>query len=489
MRWWSGFRRLVERVRGHRAGQPPRDDTIAVRRASRSPQLPRSSTAANPSATQFREATGEEIPLVVGLDFGTSCTKVVVRSPFLAGSRATAVRWRAGNAEVPYLLPTVLYETSTGFDLERSGAARIKHEELKIDLMDDPMSREKRARAAAYLGLALRAARQWLLDSQHEVYGRFRLRWSLNLGIPSAGYDDKLVKDAFRVVARTAWLLSLRAVPPTLREAADAFSHAERGMESLEHVDVVPEIAAAVVGYARSKHRREGLHVMVDVGASTIDICGFVLHPADGEDGDQYHLLTALVKRLGLHVLHLRRTRAVEDADERLSPVAAAAQSPVGAIPDAGRAYVGHPAQRLCGHLDRIDEAYTEDCRKAVMTVLMALKKLRDPLSPHWESGLPVFVGGGGGDFCLVVEALDRSHEWLVNNLVDVQGIDRRSLPALRTLSNSDIPEEMTGRLDVAYGLSFDSLDIGEVFPPHRIKDVPPMPVRPKRDTVGKEQV
>ena len=80
-------------------------------------------------------------------------------------------------------------------------------------------------------------------------------------------------------------------------------------MDSLEQVDVVPEIAAEVVGYARSKHRREGLHVMVDVGASTIDICGFVLHAADGEDGDQYHLLTALVKRLGLHELHRAHSR------------------------------------------------------------------------------------------------------------------------------------------------------------------------------------
>ena len=77
----------------------------------------------------------------------------------------------------------------------------------------------------------------------------------------------------------------------------------------------------------------------------------------------------------------------------------------------------------------------------------------------------------------------------MINNLVDTQGIQRMSLPALRTLSNSDIPEEMTGRLDVAYGLSFDSLDIGEIFPPHKIPDVPPMPVRPKCDAVGKEQV
>ena len=40
-------------------------------------------------------------------------------------------------------------------------------------------------------------------------------------------------------------------------------------------VEVFPEIAAPVVGYARLRRRREGLHVMVNVGPSTIDVCGF----------------------------------------------------------------------------------------------------------------------------------------------------------------------------------------------------------------------
>ena len=488
MSWWSRFRRLAEQVLHRRMGHPPRDDTVAVRAASRSPQQPRSSNAASPLATQFDGSTGEVTDLVVGLDFGTSCTKAVIRSPFASRSRTTAVRWRGGNADGSYLLPTVLYETGVGFELECSGVVRSTHDALKIDLMNNPGSRETRARAAAYLGLALQAARQWFFDSEHDVYERFRLRWALNLGIPSAGYDDGRVREAFCAVARAAWWLSLRSDRPTLNEAIGAFTDAESGRDSLEQVAVVPEIAAAVVGYARSKHRREGLHVMVDVGASTIDICGFILHPVDGEDGDQYHLLTALVERLGLHELHLRRTRAVKAAGGRLRSVVAAAPSPFGAIPDAGRSYVDDPARRLHGQLDKVDEGYAVECTNAIMTVLMALRTRRDPHSTNWESGLPVFVGGGGGRFKLVTDILSRSHARLVN-AVETRGIKRMGLPALPPLSNSDIPEEMAGRLDVAYGLSFDSLDIGEIHPPHRIADVPPMPVRPKGEAVGKEQV
>ena len=213
MSWWSRFRRLAEQVLHRRTGHPPRDDTVAVRAASRSPQQPRSSNAASPLATQFDGSTGEVTDLVVGLDFGTSCTKAVIRSPFAFRSRATAVRWRGATADGSYLLPTVLYERGVGFDLECSGVVRSTHDTLKIDLMNNPGSRETRARAAAYLGLALQAARQWFFDSEHDGYERFHLRWALNLGIPSAGYDDGRVREAFCAVARAAWRLSLRPDP------------------------------------------------------------------------------------------------------------------------------------------------------------------------------------------------------------------------------------------------------------------------------------
>lgn len=488
MTWWRRLWRLAERLRRRSAGKPPDDATVAAPPAPPPLEASRASGAADPSVTQFAGATGEVIDLVLGLDFGTSCTKAVVRSPFALRARAAAVRWPSGNAEGPYLLPTVLYETSSGYELKPRDATRETHTRLKVALMDDPGSRDARVRAAVYLGLALRSARRWFLDSQREAYGGARLRWALNLGIPSAGYDDERVREAFRAVAGAAWQLSLRQATPTFDEAACVLSEAEKETHSQEPINVVPEIAAEVAGYARSKHRREGLHVMFDVGASTIDICGFVLHSDEAQNGDRYSLLTALVEPLGLHELHSRRQSVVADANERLCPGAAATPSPMGAIPGAGRAYVDDPKQSLCGALDRVDRTYTSECKAAILTVLVALRQRRDPNAPLWKSGLPVFAGGGGGRFGLVKKALDASHRYLVENVVK-QGIKQRCLPELALSNSDDVPEEMVGRLDVAFGLSLDSFDIGEIVPPHRIKDVPALPMRPKRDAVGKEQV
>lgn len=440
------------------------------------------------SATQYLGAANETTDLVVGLDFGTSCTKIVIRSPLAFRSRATAVKW-AGPGGSSYLLPSVLHETDNGqFELEpREGGHFALHVDLKTCLMDDPDSRLARARAAAYLGLALRAARRWFLETQHDVFGRFRLRWTLNMGIPSAGYDDLRVRGVFTDVARAGWRLSVHSDRFTLDAAVGALSGVDGEVaeaRTLEHVDVIPEVVAEVVGYARSKHRREGLHVIMDVGASTVDICGFVLHSADGDD--RYELLTALVERLGLRELHLKRIRAVESAGKRavVSPV----PSPLEAIPPSGRSYVECPSIQLDEDLDNIDEKYRKDCKDALMRVLMGLRKRRDPNSQHWETGLPVFVAGGGGGFGLIVEAIDQSDVHL-RKAITARGGIRQAHLGVPDLSNDDIGPELVGRLDVAWGLSFDSFDIGEISPPHRIADVSAMSQRPKREIVGKDQV
>ena len=458
------------------------------------------STSVNAGATQFVESSGrttdlEAADLVVGLDFGTVCTKVVIRSPFAFGSRATAVEWPGGDPRWPYLLPTVLHEADGRFDLaEPKGGPRRAHTDLKVLLMEQPSSPVARARAAAYLGLALRAARRWFLDTQREVYGGFRLRWALNLGVPSAGYDDESVRGGFSAAGRAAWVLSLSPNPPTVEAARDALEVGAAETDSASRhvmpIDVIPEIAAEVVGYAGSKHRRDGLHVIIDVGGSTIDICGFVLHAAAGGDEDRYELLTAIVERLGLRELHLRRLGAVEGAGERLrSDLMGAAPSRFEPIPPAGRFYMEDPSERLRKDLDNIDEKYTEECTSAVMRVLMDLRKRRDPHSPNWESGLPVFVGGGGGRFGLVSEALRESGTRLRRFIVSAGGIRRIPLPVLGSLSNRSVPPEMAGRLDAAYGLSFESFEVGTISRPGEIEDVPARSEFAKPEIVGKEQV
>ena len=351
-------------------------------------------------------------------------------------------------------------------------AAGERVTDIKISLMDQSADERSRAVAAAYLGLALRGARRWFLDTQADIYGRYSLRWAISLGIPSAGYDDERVRSTFGIVARAAWELSLSAAAPTIDTAARACYDAEaRGAPDSEtHIDVVPAIVAEVVGYARSKLRHNGLHVVVDVGASTLDICGFNLYSPEGED--HYPLLTALVERLGLHELHLKRIAAIPAS----VPGARVPQlEPSRPIPDRGSYYVVEPSNALRRLLDAVDDRYVLACTNALMRVLMDLRKCRSPCADAWQTGVPLFLSGGGRNFEIIERATRCAHERLTK-YTKTLGIRPRALPKPETLANEDAPD---GRLDVAYGLSFDRFDIGEIHPPAEIPDVenPPRPM------------
>lgn len=451
---------------------------------------------ARESATQFgaERRTDDVIDLVMGFDFGTSCSKVVVRSGFAFRDRAVVVPWRGRDGASTYLLPTVLHEGGRGeLDLAPLENGDVPHTDIKIytdikiQLLDSPSDNDARARAAAYLGHALRIARQWLLDTQKEAWGRYRIRWTLHVGIPSAGYDDKEVRETFYKVARAAWRLSLRQELPKKATAIDALRGVDRESDEIPVIEVVPEIAAEVVGYAWSRRRRDGLHVIVDVGASTIDICGFILRKRDkDDDDDRYELLTALVERIGVHELHLRRLRAIAEAG-KVSSTAMTSPDPLGVIPDVGCDYVDHPAASLRERLNGIDADYDKECARALMSVLMALKKDRYPTWFRTASEpLPVFMAGGGRSFARIREAMKEANRRF-ETAVYTRGIDLKEIPSVETAN--ELPAAMAGRLDVAYGLSFDRLDIGVITPPGEIEDIPSLPRREPRQVISKDQV
>ena len=393
----------------------------------------------------------------------------------MARSRAVAIPWRRDGTQTGYLLPTVLYRNARGeLGLAANGDAAGEHfTDLKTALMDRPDDERARALAAAYLGVTLRTARRWLLSNQAGIYGQYFLRWALNLGIPSAGYDDEQVRATFGLVARAAWELSLESRAPTLETAVRACRDArgDGDPDADTPIDVVPEIVAEVVGYARSKFKKHGLHVVVDVGASTLDICGFNLHAPDGEDC--WELLTALVERLGLNELHLQRVAAIPAGVQRTH---APKLDPSRGIPVRGSDYLVEPSSVLRTSLDSVDDRYVLACTNALMRVLRDLKKgpKGDPLANAWKTGLPLFLAGGGRDFELVGRAMRCADERLTKHFKTV-GIRPRTLPKPETLVNEDAPD---GRLDVAYGLSFDRFDIGEIHRPAEIPDVDP-PTQP----------
>jgi hypothetical protein len=401
----------------------------------------------------------------------------------LPGSPAWAVPFGdLGHSSSRYLLPSRVRVGADGLFSLQGESDLPWATDLKVRLMKHNC--EDMASPVAFLALAIQEVRARFLESEGPKYRRFEIRWSLNLGIPSAGYDGLEIRRNFLRAARAAWWLSLNGskIAPSSTEAAVAHE-ASSAFDPGVSIEVIPEVVAQALGYARSHFRERGLHVMVDVGASTLDVCGFVLHERDGQD--RYELLTTTVDRLGTAELHSRRLLALRCANGGSNAAwqTADALVPLPLWPE------GYHGECTCSPPD-VDQSLQDQATRVVMRHLLDLRRRRDPNSPHWQTGLPLFLCGGGSGIAVFERAVSEA-DLRLRVATQTAGLRKRRLPRPEDLVNDDISDELFHRLSVAYGLSFVPWDIGQTSPPHAIDDI----VRPRgrRDIgdrfVSKDQV
>lgn len=438
----------------------------------------------------LREALDQPaLDIFLGLDFGTVATKAVVRLPYMPGSPVRAIDFgEHAHSDFAFLLPTLLRFDADGLaHLERTASPQSIRN-LKTRLMGisaglgagrfDSIDRDGMIPALAYLALAMREARTRYLKSEAATLRGRTLRWQVFMGIPSAGFDDAGVRAVFERVASAAWGLAESDQVITRASAAAALDHPP---QSRTIVEVVPEVLAQAAGYARSQSRRDGLHLLVDVGGSTFDVCSFVLHAQ--HDGDGYAMLLASVDHLGTQQLHRRRLDAL--ACEHKYREDLVNHEPLRPIPDHLDDY--HPACECVA--EDVDATFRSDCTKILMTHLVKLRRSRDIHARAWDNGVPVFLCGGGSRLRVYQHAVDDAHARLVAAM-RVRGLEPRTLPSPPVLEPRDLAADLFDRLSVAFGLSYGSYDFGSVESPSQIDDIPRPTRRELEESfIGKDAV
>jgi hypothetical protein len=155
---------------------------------------------------------GEEIFATIGLDFGTSTTKVMVRFPYEPGAPTVAIPAPAHCRSMgdPYLWQTVLWLSESGeFTAQPLENAYLLHT-LKQGVMGrnadalivlNPQSRirlTKTDAATGFLAFVFRYTRGWLFTYRSELFRKRRPVWFLNVGMPVANFDDAGSVSAYR---------------------------------------------------------------------------------------------------------------------------------------------------------------------------------------------------------------------------------------------------------------------------------------------------
>jgi len=448
-----------------------------------------------------------ECELVIGLDFGTSASKAVIQAPDLPGRPSFAVDFGLlSHKSRPFLLPTKLWMLPNRMCSLRFREGTQLINDIKLELFSKEGSLKSKygsiqqnlcpeETAAIYLALLLRYSRRWFLETKLDYVRDFeRLSWSLNLGVPSPCIEDNEENRRFRRVGKAAWMLStLEHRYITFEKASAELKHVEDSEywdtdeEYACDFEIIPEIAAGAVGYALSNLRREGLHVMVDTGASTVDVCSFILKAVEGSDN--YSLLIADVKQLGTTKLYDERIVTLKRAYEKHTEGLRDKHDPLVPIQDDIEPFLV-TREQFCTADDDAKAQFKKQFDYMLRRVIWQTRCRRAPDAPVWRRGrLPILLIGGGSKLEFYRSAVEELNDWLKQYTPnDGTALLPVPIPSSLTHSGSKLDDNLF--LTVAWGLSHRAMDVGNIIPADRIPDVEPPPRRDVHGRyVGKELV
>jgi len=333
--------------------------------------------------------------------------------------------------------------------------------------------------AAAYIGLVLIEVRNWFFRENYRDYKHIKINWELNIGLSSRSYDDRELYKSMKLAALAGWNLSLcKKKTVTLVDFKKAFQTAQRQIQSNlideskgelhpENVNPVPEIIAEVIGYAKSQMRHDGMYLLVDIGASTLDVSMFTLHQHDYEDN--YTILYAEVGQMGAFKLHQHRVNESKSIIERRLGDLICTCDGISPIPEAGK-YLS-PSEKEYKKFREREWNFFCQCSILIRKVIGETKKHKNPFGDEWAGGLPVFICGGGSKMDFYKKTVSYAEEGLKNSIYRVD-LEEKKLPKPDNLETVDILSHDYHRFAVSYGLSFSEVDIGRIVPQRKVTDI-----------------
>ena len=150
-----------------------------------------------PCRTQLVEDSQTEVYLVIGIDLGTSTTKVVIGDP--DNKRFYGVPFWLNDAN-PYLVLTSLKIDQDERISIASGDTSGAINDIKLRLMADG-GRPSCALVAGYLAQIVRYSICWFLEEFEDDYLDVKLYWTMALGLPADAARQDELEERFRLAA------------------------------------------------------------------------------------------------------------------------------------------------------------------------------------------------------------------------------------------------------------------------------------------------
>jgi hypothetical protein len=318
----------------------------------------------------------------------------------------------------------------------------------------------------------MKYARAWLYHHYSRLVTGNRLVWEVNLGAPTGTWaaGSTALRDKYEKLGLTAWRLSQDRHITIIRAkelwADTSPTTAGWGLDALA---VLPEFAAQVACYVRSPQRKDGLHLLVDVGAGTLDVACFRVMRDRTTTGDRFPVFASKVEQLGTHFLMRARASQADSANTWWKSTQR--------VPT--KKEYSEKAGVDLNVVSKADEAFAKMVSDIVAAVIFHTRFVMDRTAPEFAAAgyMPVFITGGGASVESYWTGIDRAFRRLrLQNRLRSIPVD--SIPTARF----SIDKEVCSRLSVAYGLTYDAELIGQLIPSSEIPPLPPLAVRDRLD-------
>lgn len=399
--------------------------------------------------------------ITIGIDFGTAFTKASVGMM----SKVFIVNWsgtKKGDDE--FVLPGLFSVLGNSrCVLGHAPTAKSIFKELKQPFLSNNPSELDIAKASVFLSLVIRYIRAWVYQHHASLVIDKRLVWSLNLGIPSRPYENQNLQHIYKNLALIAWRLSYQNKPITLKTALHSITDLTiTEKDHLESIEIIPEFVAQIASYIRSPQRQMDLHMIMDIGAGTVDLATFNVWEKNGED--VFPIFSSMVEPLGTHYLMRKRLDLIRTGkkpnnwDDFL---------PVISGPTFSKQF-GTRKSRV----DACDDEHANQVAVIIKNVLHETRLRRYPGSKKWESGIRLFFCGGGSSCDVFSSALAKAATF--NKI----SISKTLLPIPMNIEAKGLLSKDFHRVAVAYGLGLYAADLGKIIP---VKDVPDVSLAEQR--------
>ena len=266
-----------------------------------------SATAVSSNKTQRYLNSANGVELVMGIDFGTTNTKVVIQET--GSGKSWAIPFNDRNTD-QYLMPSTVFLTEGIYSLNGDSSHRIGN--LKLPLIEDSISDTHLVDVIAFLALVIRHARLWFLDNAATAFYDNDFEWFYKMGLPAENYDNRRLVATYESTLSNAVKLSLANITKIYSHDIDHILSSDIAHNISDYCDVHPEIQAQLGGYTKSDRwdSRRVKVMMVDIGGGTVDAS--IINVTRRDDEEQYSCLKTKVESLGVYILHQKRLEWLE---------------------------------------------------------------------------------------------------------------------------------------------------------------------------------